>query len=212
MSQVALYHYWRSSCSWRVRWGFQIKKVAYEDRVINLVAGDQNSLAYKTKYPNGYIPAIELDGKHFGESLAILEWLEEKYPMPALLPQNSTDRLFVRQLASAIVSGIQPLQNLAVLKYWSADPAKQTQFAAHWIQTGLEKFEKLLQQGNPGTFCFGSSPTFADLCLVPQAYNAKRYGLNIDQFPMIKRIMEHCLTLPECDKSAPHNQPGAQPT
>lgn len=208
---ITLHHYWRSSCSWRVRWALNIKGVAYVDRIVDLLNGDQNSPAFRQINPLGYIPVIETPSGVFGESMAILEWLEESYPHPPLLPQSAAERAFVRQIAQMIVSGIQPLQNLVVLKHWSPDASEQSKYAAHWINLGLLKLEKLLNlKHSAGTFCVGSQLTLADICLVPQVYNAIRYGLDVNNYPISKRIYEHCLTLPECLKAAPQNQPGAK--
>ncbi len=205
---LTLYHYWRSSCSWRVRWSLHHKGIKFEDTPINLLHGEQNNPAYLDKNPGGYVPALEVDGNFFGESLAILEWLEEEYPEKPLLPKNSLDRMRVRQICQLIVSGIQPVQNLAVLRRFSSDPAEQAKWASEWIGAGLCKLESLLKS-TAKTYCVGDTLTLADLCLVPQIYNAQRFKVDISTLPVISRINETCLKLPACDAAAPHNQKGA---
>ncbi len=205
---LTLYHYWRSSCSWRVRWSLHHKGIHFSDVPVNLLQGEQSSPEYLRKNPGGYVPAIEIDGRIFGESLAILEWLEEEYPEKPLLPKNPLDRLRVRQICQLIVSGIQPVQNLAVLKRYSSDPNAQAAWAKEWISAGLIKLETLLQT-TAKTYCFGDSLSIADLCLVPQIYNAKRFNADLTSFPVISRVNETCLKLPACEAAAPHNQKGA---
>jgi maleylacetoacetate isomerase len=208
---LTLYHYWRSSCSWRVRWSLHHKGIPFNDVAINLLTGEQNSSSYLSKNPGGYVPALEIDGKFFGESLAILEWLEEEYPAKPLLPQNRLERLRVRQISQLIVSGIQPVQNLAVLKKHSNDPAEQAKWANECIGAGLCKLETILKS-TAQTYCFGDTLTLADLCLVPQVYNAQRFKVDLAALPIISRINETCLKLPACEAAAPHNQKGATPT
>lgn len=206
--KLTLFHYWRSSCSWRVRWSLHHKGILFEDVAINLLAGEQNSANYLSKNPGGYVPALEVDGKIFGESLAILEWLEEVYPEKPLLPADPIDRLRVRQISQLIVSGIQPVQNLAVLRRHSSDPNEQAKWASEWISSGLHKLEVLLQ-ATAKKYCYGDTLTIADLCLVPQVYNAKRFNVDLSNLPVVSRINETCLKLPACEAAAPHNQKGA---
>jgi len=205
---ITLYHYWRSSCSWRVRWALAIKGVAYESKPINLLKGEQRSPAYLKLNPSGTVPCLVVDGIPYGESLAMLEWIEEKFPQRALLPQDPGSRMRVRQMCLAIVAGTQPLQNLSVQNFYSTDAVKKIAWAKHWNHLGMQAFANLIE-AHAGTFCFGSQLTLADLCLIPQFYNAIRFGVDVDQFPKLKKIYEHCLALPECDAAAPHNQPGA---
>ena len=208
--QITLYHYWRSSCSWRVRWALLHKQVSYNDLPINLLANEQNSPAYLAVNPGGFVPAIYYQGMVFGESLAIMEWLEESFPANPLLPQNATDRLRVRQVCQMIVSGIQPIQNLSVMRRHSSDPSEQAAWAHYWIKAGLEKVETLLTP-HAGTYCFGGQLTMADMCLVPQIYNANRFNVDLSAFPKISQINQNCLQLSDCQKAAPHNQKGATP-
>ncbi len=207
---MTLYHYWRSSSSWRVRWGLKIKGISYHDVPVNLLADAQKSPDYLKVNPVGFVPAIEINGKCFGESLAILEWLEEAHPLPALLPKDPLERLLVRQLMLQIACNTQPIQNLSVMRRHSQDKDEQILWARHWITAGLAGYEQLLRNGNPGKFSFGDQLTFADLCLVPQIYNAVRFTINTDQWPLLHEIGERCLALPECRAAHPNKQPGAQ--
>jgi maleylacetoacetate isomerase len=208
--QITLYHYWRSSCSWRVRWALIHKQIPYNDVPINLLANEQNSPAYLAVNPGGFVPAISYNGMVFGESIAIMEWLEDAFPGRPLLPQNPTDRLRVRQVCQLIVSGIQPIQNLSVMRKHSSDATEQSAWARHWISAGLEKVEKIVSP-HSGSFCFGGQLTMADLCLVPQIYNAVRFNVDLTAFPTLARINQLCLQLTDCQTAAPHNQKGATP-
>ena len=209
--KFSVHHYWRSSCSWRVRWALALKEVSYDSVPVNLLSGEQSSVAYVAKNPAGLVPAVEIDGRFFGESLAILEWIEETWPTPALLPEAPLDRLLVRQMALTVVAGTQPLQNLATLKYFAPDEAGRKPHAQHWTCRGLKTLESLIvSAGKSGPFSFGKDPTFADLCLVPQVYNALRVDVDMRAYPRCKAIYEHALTTPACNGAAPHNQPGAR--
>lgn len=207
---ITLYHYWRSSCSWRVRWALDLKGLTYQSVPVNILAGEHQSVAYKARNPAGLLPCLEVEGRFLGESLAILEWLEEVWPHPALLPQAPFERAQVRQLALTIAAGTQPLQNPALVKYFEPDEARRPEHMRHWIKKGLETYEALLAPLPEGPFSFGASPTLADLCLIPQVYNAVRFQVDLSSTPRVKTIYEHCLTLPSCERSAPQNQPGAQ--
>jgi maleylacetoacetate isomerase len=204
-AQPTLYHYWRSSCSWRVRWALALKGLSFQLQSIHLLEGEQRSPGYLKKNPAGFVPALELtDGEVFGESLAILEWLEETHPTPALLPRTPRERLYVRNLAYIISSGTQPLQNLAVQKRISAQPEQQAEHARFWIARGLHSFEQVLMQHNLyGTYCLGAQVTLADLCLVPQIYNARRFNVNLTPFPLLTHIAERCLQTTACQQAAP---------
>lgn len=211
MSQgLTLYHYWRSSCSWRVRWALAHKNVPFNDIPINLLANEQNSPNYLALNPGGFVPAIEINGAVFGESMAILEWIEETHPSPPLLPASPLDRMRVRQLCHLIVSGIQPLQNLAVMRKHSNDPLTQAAWARYWINAGLEKLESITRTTS-GSYSFGGEFTMADVCLMPQIYNAIRFNVDVSNFPNLHRVQTNCMKLSSYEKSAPHNQKGATP-
>ena len=140
--------------------------------------------------------------------MAIIEWLEEQYPEHSIMPNSPIQRLLVRQMAAIIASGIQPLQNLKVQKYFSADPTEKLKYSRHWIGLGLKAYENLVQQ-HAGTYSVGSSISIADICLIPQCYNAARFGIDLDSYPIISKIYHHCLGRADCDRAAPHNQAGS---
>ena len=207
---LTLYHYWRSSCSWRVRWALNHKGVRYNDVPVNLLQNEQNSPAFLAKNPGGYVPALDINGQIFGESMAMLEWIEETFQHNPLLPAAGLDRLRVRQICNLIVTGIQPIQNLGVMRKHSTDSHEQSTWAKYWITLGLDKLEALIAP-HAGTYCVGGELTMADLCLVPQVYNANRFNVDMTRYPIISRINQHCLTLKCCIDSAPQNQTGATP-
>ncbi|SMF20734.1 maleylacetoacetate isomerase [Pseudobacteriovorax antillogorgiicola] len=210
MSQLTLYHYWRSSCSWRVRWALELKKIPYQSVAVNLLKNEQQDPVYTQKSPAGLVPCLEFGGQYLSESIAILEWLEERYPQMPLLPRNLWDRAKVRELVGLIASDTQPIQNLKVLKFRSSDQKERAVWAKHFISEGLVAYEKAIQK-TVGTYSFGGQITFADLCLIPQVYNAHRFNVDMNQLPYCEAIYQRCLKLPSCDAAAPHNQPGAQP-
>jgi maleylacetoacetate isomerase len=212
LSHLTLYSYWRSSSSWRVRWALAHKGISYSLKEVNLLAEDQLAPGYLKYSPTGTVPCLVLpNGNAYGESLPILEWLEETYPTPPLLPQDPESRLAVRQLAHVIISQIQPLQNLSVLKKLTQDGLASRDWARHWIQKGLGAFEALLEGKNcSGTYCFGGELTWADLCLVPQCYNARRFDVDLELFPRIRGIEGRCLKLPSCQSAFPRD-PKIQP-
>ena len=208
-ARLELFHYWRSSCSWRVRWALRHKGVAYQDRPINLLKNEQNSPEYLAVNPSGFLPALRTaDGTVYGESMAILEWIEEMFPQNPLLPSSPAERARVRQICQMIIAGTQPLQNLSVMRMYSTDQADQQAWSQHWIALGLAKVETVVAQ-HAGTYSVGGELSLADLCVVPQVYNAIRFNIPMDQFPTLKRINDHCITLASCDAAAPHTQPGA---
>ncbi len=206
-----LFSYWRSSCSWRLRWGLEYKNLKYKITPINLLTGEHKQQKYLKLNPRGYLPCLLIDGVSYSESLALLEWLEENYPQPPLLPTNSLDRLKTRQITQMIASGIQPVQNLNVLKSVSSDVTTQKSFARHHIERGLEAVEQVIRE-TAGTYTMGSTLTLADLALIPQVYNALRFGIPIERYPTINGIYKHVRMSESCEKSSPEKQPDAQKT
>ncbi len=202
MDEITLYHYWRSSCSWRVRWALIYKKIPHKLIHLDLLKGEQRSEAYLSKNPAGLIPTLAVDGRYYAESLAILEWLEERYPRMPLLPTDPISRMLVRQLSLSIIAGTQPLQNLLVLNYLSSNEETRKETARHFISRGLRTYEQLIEKCS-ATYSFGGELSFADLALVPQCYNALRYGVDLAEFPLIKGIYKRCLTMDSCLKTAP---------
>ena len=205
--ELKLYHYWRSSSSWRVRWALEIKKVKYESIAVNLLKKEQQSAAYTAKNASGFVPCLEINGQAYGESLAIIEWLEEQYPNPRLLPKDPGDRLKVRQLAFLIACGTQPLQNLAAQVYYSDDKEKRKQYAQHWISAGFKAYEATMS--TTSKYSYGETVSIADLCLLPQCYNALRFGVELEQYPNILRVYNNCIKLESYQNSHPDKQPGA---
>lgn len=207
---LELLHYWRSSCSWRVRWVLELKNLSYKSTPVNLLKDEHKSAHYYGLNPTKTVPTLLVNGSPMRESLAIIEWLEEKFPTPALLPTDPDSRARVRELAYTIAMGIQPIQNLKVLNYVSSDPTNRIRFARHWIKEGFDALERKLQL-TAGSYCFGSQLTLADICLVPQVYNASRFGVDLTALPLIREISDRCLALAACERAAPSNQPGAKP-
>jgi len=204
--KLTLFHYWRSSASWRVRWGLAIKKVPHEEIAVNLLKSEEKLSEYTSQNPSGYVPCLVSPGKiSLGESLAILEWLEETYPEPSFFVGDSYLRARIRQLAETVNSGIQPLHNMDVLKKFSEDKDKQAEWARHWILRGMRVFEDLLGATDRAgkKFSVADQPTLADICLIPQCFAANRFGVDLSQFSQCKAIYDHALTTEECKASAP---------
>lgn len=204
--QPVLYHYWRSSASWRVRWGLELKKFTHQKIAVDLLKGEEKLDEYTRRNPSGYLPCLLVNGHPpLGESLAILEWLEENHPSPSFFAGDSFLRAKIRQLAETVNAGIQPLQNLDVIRKLSDDKDKQAEWARHWISRGLGVYENMLATIDRRGLAFSaaSHPTIADLCLIPQCYSALRFGVELGDFPQCKEIYEHALTTPECKASAP---------
>ncbi len=210
-----LYHYWRSSSSWRVRWGMALKGVVPEYVHVDLLNGESESPAHRARNPFGFVPALEILAPPAGraspllltESLAILEYLEETLPTNPLLPHDPIDRAYVRAIAEAVNAGIQPLQNLttqiALAPDSDADFArKRKAWAQLWIREGFAAIEKLAKPST-GKFCVGDELTLADLCLVPQCYNALRNDVALEDFPVIARIYAQAILTPSYAISEP---------
>lgn len=206
---MILYNYWRSSCSWRVRWVLALKGINYQSVPINLLKNEQSSPAYLAKNPHGLVPCLEVDGKLLSESTAIIEWLEETYPQMPILPRDPWDRAVAREIASIVASGIQPLQNLRAQRQHSSDPEEREKWARTFIESGLDLLEKKLEPFS-GNYSLGDSISLADIFLVPQIYNALRNKIDMNAHPRCRDIYNYCLSTSACDKAAPHRQEGAQ--
>jgi maleylacetoacetate isomerase len=211
---VKLYGYWRSSASYRLRIALNLKGVEREEIEINLLDGEHRGPEYLAINPQGLVPVMEEGGRIFGQSLAILEYLEETHPDPPLLPGKPIERARVRQLALVIACEIHPLQNSGVRQHLRGahgfDGDAEDAWLKHWILRGLAALEALVA-GHPetGAFCHGDTPTLADICLVPQLYNARRGGLDLGPYPSLVRIDEKCLGLDAFARAAPEQQPHA---
>lgn len=181
-----LYSYFRSSCSWRVRITLAIKGIDYDYKAVDLLKGEQNSSEFKKINPAKEVPVFVDDGKILTQSLPILEYLEETRPNPRILPQDPVARAQVRALVNIIVLGIQPLQNDKVLKRVNDD---SDAWGKYWIEKGFESLETHLKTTH-GTYSVGDTITMADICLVPQVFNANLFGVDMSQFPIIQQIYE----------------------
>ena len=216
MSGLRLYNYWRSSASHRVRIALQLKGLSYEYVPVHLGAGEgeQFSAAYRALNPQSRVPSLESADGILTQSMAILEWLEETHPEPALLPRSARERARVRAMAQLLVADIQPLQNQSVTRYLQStlriDEAGLKAWLRHWIGRGLGALEAMLgQEAATGDFCLGAQPTFADVCLVPQCASARRFGVELGEYPRIARIDHNCSALSAFQRAAPAEQPDA---
>jgi maleylacetoacetate isomerase len=207
-AKPVLYSYWRSSCSWRVRIALNWKGIDYDVSPVNLLKDEQNSAEYREKNPRGLVPALTVHDVLLTESIAIIEYLEEKYHGRSLLPGNAEKRAKIRSFALMIASNTQPLQNLCVLKKVAGEEekGKRIEWAKHWINLSFEALEKEMSVF-AGKYSFGDEVTLADVCLVPQVYNAKRFQVDLSKFPTIERVEKALSELPEFQKAHPNNQP-----
>jgi maleylpyruvate isomerase len=213
---LQLYSYFRSSAAYRVRIALKLKGLPYSYVPVHLLkdGGQQHSSEYQRVNPAALVPTL-VDGDHaLGQSLAIIEYLDETHPEPALLPRDALGRARVRGLAQSVACEIHPLNNLRVLQYLEndlkVDESIKATWYRHWITLGFTAIETLLVN-NPatGAFCHGNTPGLADCCLIPQIANSRRFNTPLDAFPTIRRIEEACLTLDAFAKAAPQLQPDA---
>mgnify|MGYP002803811340 CR=1 FL=1 len=207
MSKPILYSYFRSSCSWRVRIALAIKGIDFEIKPVHLLkdGGQQFSDEYKKLNPISVLPTLIIDGHALTQSISILEYLEETRPEPPLLPHNDAlKRATVRQIVFAIASDIQPIQNLGVLKKVGDD--KKAEWGHYWIDRRFEGLEEMLKKTS-GKYCVGDEITMADLCLVPQVFNANRFKVDMTKFPCISEINDRLLELDAFKVAHPFRQP-----
>lgn len=207
MSLFRLYSYYRSSCAYRVRIALYLKELSFEYQPVDLIksGGEQFQSAFRAGAPFAQVPVLKHGEKILSQSLPILLYLEELRPKPELLPKDSFQKAEILSFCEMINSGIQPLQNLSVLKYVESETqSDKIQWARHWIEKGLENCASFLKTR---AFCFGESLSLADLFLIPQLYNARRFGAKIPN--QLREINERCLQLPAFQKAAPENQPDA---
>ncbi|XP_070577370.1 maleylacetoacetate isomerase-like [Ptychodera flava] len=204
MAKPVLYSYFRSSCSWRVRIALALKGIEYETSAVNLLKGDQLGDQYSGTNPMQQVPTLDIDGVRLTQSLAILEYLEETRPDAPILPKDPAKRAVVRQVSEVIASGIQPIQNLSVLKYVGDE--KKAEWGNYWIDKGFQSLEKILET-TAGKYCVGDEVSMADLCIVPQVYNANRFKVDMSKFPIITRINDTLSKLDAFVQSHPSKQP-----
>jgi maleylacetoacetate isomerase len=208
--------YFRSSSSYRCRIAFNLKGIAYEFAPVHLLndGGEQKAPGYRALNPQGLVPTLEYDGLVLGQSLAILEWLDETHPEPPLLPKSADERAQVRAFSQIIACDIHPLQNLRILQYLKAefgqDQVGVDKWCQRWIGDGLGACEEILsQQQTRNRFCFGNEPGLADICLVPQVFSAERFGVDLTAMPRIRGIHAACSELSAFSDAHPSKQPDA---
>lgn len=211
MSQIVLYNYFRSSPSYRVRIALHLKNLPFQYEAVHLLnnGGEQHSASYKKLNPQEEVPTLVYDGKVLSQSLPIIEFLNELHPSPPLFPEDPYARAKVRQFCENINSFMHPLGNLKVTQYLEKKhaydlPAKE-EWIQHWMSMGFEALEEMLKK-SAGRFCFGDKITTADIFLVPQLASAKRFGVNMDAFPLVRKIEESCLKEEAFIKAHPSRQ------
>ncbi|HQV49515.1 MAG TPA: maleylacetoacetate isomerase [Dokdonella sp.] len=217
---LTLYSYWRSSAAYRVRIALNLKQLSYVTVPVHLLnnGGEQHADEYRELNPQESVPVL-LDGARiFRQSMAIIEYLDEAYPgVASLLPSTARERARVRALAQTIACDIHPLNNLRVMQFlerdFSSPAVERERWSRHWITEGFRALQALLgDNSSMGLYCEGDSPTLADICLVPQVYNARRIGVDLAAYPDIVRIEQQCLALPAFEAARPENQPDAPAT
>jgi len=215
---MKLYSYYRSSAAYRVRIVLNLKQISYSIVPVHLVrnGGEQHSTEYLNVNPQGLVPSLDIaeperEPKIIIQSGAIIEYLEESFPQPALLPINLIERAYVRTLMQIIACDMHPVNNLRVLDYiegtFDCDDAKKMRWYHHWLTSGFTAFETLLEKKASTHYCYDEQLTMADAYLIPQVYNALRFNLDMTPYPIIKRIYQHCITLPAFIDAAPEQQP-----
>lgn len=214
---MKLYNYFRSSAAYRVRIALNLKGVAYDPVAVHLVKREHRAPEYLALNPAGLVPALSTDdGAVLTQSLAIIEYLEEAHPTTArILPADALARAHVRSLSLALACDVHPLCNVRVLNYLTNElavaPSAKDQWIVHWISTGLDAFEKALAQAKTsGKFCFGDTPTLADIVLVPQVFSARRFNVDMTPYPLIAAIDANCNALPAFAAAHPAKQPDFQ--
>ncbi|XP_065345749.1 probable maleylacetoacetate isomerase 2 [Cloeon dipterum] len=206
-SKPLLYSNWRSSATWRVRTVLNLKGIEYDLKPIDLFKNDipENlTEEYRAINPMQFVPALVIDGHTLIESLAIIEYLDEKFPQTPLLPKDLFAKSRVRSICSLIAAGIQPLQNIGVLKQVGSE--RKVEWARQWISKGFKAVEKLLESTS-GKYCVGDEITIADCCLLPQVFNARGYEIDLSVYPNISRIENELKNHPAFLAAHPHNQP-----
>ncbi len=210
---MRLYSYWRSSCSYRVRIALGLKGVRFETVPVHLVKGDQRTADYGVLNPSGLVPTLALeDGTHLTQSFAILDWLDATYPDPPLTPSDPMARARVLAASHVIAMDVQPVTNVGVVQHLKTkhgvDQVGGIAWMVHWMEKGFASFQDQIEKDSP--FCFGASPSLADLCLIPQLYNAHRWGVDLSPFERLTEIENRCLSLSAFDAARPESQPDAE--
>jgi maleylacetoacetate isomerase len=208
---MKLYNYFRSSASFRVRIALGIKGLPFEYISVHIAKGEHKKPEYAALAADTLVPLLDMGGDKLSQSMAIIEYLDETHPTPALLPADALGRARVRALAQSIACEIHPLNNLRVLKYLvkelKLDEEAKNAWYRHWVRDGLVSFEKQLAQLPASKFCYGDTPTLADCCLVPQIFNGQRFSCDFSGLPRTMAAFEACMQLPAFDKAQPKNCP-----
>ena len=212
---MKLHNYFRSSASFRVRIALELKGLSYDYVPVNLLGGEQKKAPYTALSADALVPLLEDDGQYLSQSMAIIEYLDEKHPAPALLPADALGRAQVRALAQSIACEIHPLNNLRVLKYLVhelkvGEDAKNAWYQ-HWCREGLQAFERQLARLPESRYCHGDTPTLADCCLVPQLFNAARFKVDVSDLPRTRAVYDACMALPAFQKAQPSACPDSTP-
>lgn len=207
---IVLHGYWRSGPSYRVRIGLHLKGLAFEQRPVNLLAGEQRQAAYTALVPQALVPALEVDGRLFTQSPAILEWLNEMLPTPPLLPEGYNERADVRAICAVVACDTHPLHNIRVGEQVKALGGDPIAWNRHWLTEGLKMVEPMVARHSRG-FAYGDAPTLADCYLVPQHYSAQRFGVDVAAFPAVNAAVERARAHPAIAAAHPDLQPDATP-
>ncbi len=212
---MKLYGYFRSSASYRVRIALSLKGLDYDLQPVHLRRDEQRAPEFLERNPQGLVPALEHDGAVLAQSLAIIEYLEERFPEPPLLPSATADRAWVRALAQIVACDVHPINNLRILQYLEKDlgldDEARAAWARRWIDDGFAAMEAMLKDDpRAGDHCFGNHPTLADVCLVPQVVNSRRFDVDMARYPTLGRVYDNCMRLPAFADQAPERQPDAE--
>jgi maleylpyruvate isomerase len=211
-AMITMHGYWRSTASYRVRIALGLKNIEYAQVTHDLRTGAQHRADFVALSPQGLVPALDVDGTVLTQSLAIIEWLDEQFPMPPLLPGDPVGRVAVRAMAQIVACDIHPLNNLRVLtmlrQQLAADEAQVAQWIARWIEEGFAALETLVAR-HGGRFAYGDTPGLADCCLVPQLFAAERFEVDVLRFPRLLGVAEHARQLDAFRQAAPSVQPDA---
>jgi maleylacetoacetate isomerase len=209
VTRAILHDYYRSSAAYRVRIALNLKGVDYESRTVNLRDGEQKKSSYRALNPQGFVPMLEIDDRRLTQSLAICNYLNSRFPEPPFVPSNDGDRAHVLALALTIACDIHPLNNLRVLKYLAGalhqEEEARDKWYVHWVTEGLEALEAMAKPRS-GSFLFGNAPSLADICLVPQMYNARRFNVPLHAYPTLVRADASANALPAFAEAHPDKQ------